>query len=107
MRAKHAALLLTAGFLLIPTLSWSQFPGGGGGGPGGGGRTRMMMDPDQLFDTYSKDGRTLRKEDLPQSMQMAIDMMGPQLGLTGNQWTREQLKADSERVRERFAQGGF
>jgi hypothetical protein len=104
MRAKHTALILTAGFLLIPTLSWSQFPGGR---DGGGGRTRMMMDPDQLFDTYSRDGRTLRKEDLPQSMQMAIDIMGPQLGLTGTQWTREQLKADSERVRERIAQGGF
>ena len=40
MRAKHTALILTAGFLLIPTMSWSQFPGGGGfggGGPGGFG----------------------------------------------------------------------
>jgi hypothetical protein len=105
MRGKHTALILTAGFLLIPTLSWSQFPGGRDGGPGG--RTRSMMDPDQLFDTYSRDGRTLRKEDLPERMQLMIDMMGPQLGLTGTQWTREQLKADSERVRERIAQGGF
>src|SRR5437660_1491850 len=38
MRIKHAALILTAGFLLIPTLTWSQGPGGfGGGRPGGGG----------------------------------------------------------------------
>src|SRR2546423_9754532 len=28
MRAKHTALILTAGFLLIPTLTWSQGPGG-------------------------------------------------------------------------------
>jgi len=35
MRMKHTALLLTAGFLLLPTLLWSQFPGGFGGGPGG------------------------------------------------------------------------
>src|SRR5579883_2529966 len=42
MRAKHTALILTAGFLLIPTLTWSQGPGGGrpGGNWGGdqGGR---------------------------------------------------------------------
>jgi Ca2+-binding EF-hand superfamily protein len=41
MRAKHTALILTAGFLLIPTLTWSQGPGGrpdrGFGGQGGGG----------------------------------------------------------------------
>src|SRR4051812_2553332 len=38
MRAKHTALVLTAGFLLIPTLTWSQGPGGRGdrGGFGGG-----------------------------------------------------------------------
>src|SRR5262249_45589952 len=35
MRMKHTALLLTAGFLLMPTLLWSQFPGGFGGGPAG------------------------------------------------------------------------
>src|SRR3954469_6641195 len=37
MRAKHTALILTAGFLLIPTLTWSQGPGGFGGGRGLGG----------------------------------------------------------------------
>src|SRR5262249_30335636 len=46
MRAKHTALILTAGFLLLPTLTWSQGPGRpgndggrwqGNGGPGGGG----------------------------------------------------------------------
>src|SRR5436305_13206208 len=122
MRAKHTALILTAGFLLIPTLTWSQGPGGGrpgggnwggdrggfgggqpagqwggaqwggnqggdrgaggdrgfggapGGGPGmgtgGGGRMRMMADPDQFFDQYSKDGKVLRREDRPQQLQM-------------------------------------
>src|SRR4051812_45193923 len=41
MRMKHSALILTAGFLLIPTLTWSQGPGRGnwnGGGFGGGDR---------------------------------------------------------------------
>src|SRR2546426_8985260 len=78
MRMKHAALLLTAGFLLMPTLLWSQFPGGGfgggpggppgggsggfGGGPGGpggfgGGRSSSMMmqlDPDMAFNILSE-----------------------------------------------------
>lgn len=41
MRAKHTALILTAGCLLIPTLTWSQGPGGRGGFSGGdrGGRS--------------------------------------------------------------------
>jgi len=136
MRMKHTALLLTAGFILMPTLLWSQLPGqgsgyggrdggfggrdGGSGGPGGfrvpggpggpggptmGGPTmgwgggRSRMDPEQLFAQYSKDGQTLRKEDLPQQMQMGIDMFGPQIGLTGNQWTREDLQKATERVR--------
>jgi Ca2+-binding EF-hand superfamily protein len=37
MRIKHSALILTAGFLLIPTLTWSQGPGGGQRGPRGNG----------------------------------------------------------------------
>src|SRR5436853_538483 len=43
MRAKHTALILTAGFLLLPTLSWSQFPGMGGGGFGGGSPMVMNL----------------------------------------------------------------
>src|SRR5688572_21099214 len=129
MRAKHTALILTAGFLLIPTITLSQGPGGrpagdfggrqgggergfggpssgggslqftpGGGSPGGSsGRGRMLSDPDALFDQYSKDGRTLRKEDLPESMQRMIQFAGPMLGLTGDSWTRDQLKATAER----------
>src|SRR4051812_3362743 len=173
MRAKHTALIVTAGFLLIPTLTWSQGPGGrgdrsgfgggqwnggapggapwggqggdrsgggdrfgggggdrfggggnqwggqrgdgasgggnwGGGGQGmGGGRSgRMMADPDQFFDQYSKDGKTLRKEDLPQQLQMALQFMGPQLGLTGNEWTRDQLKQTAQTLKDRVAQAG-
>jgi len=134
MRMKHSALLLTAGFILMPTLLWSQLPGQGGvpggrdggyggpggpggfrdrgvpggpgmGGPGMGGRSRM--DPEQLFAQYSKDGRTIRKEDLPQQMQMGLDMMGPQLGLTGNQWTREDLQKATERIRGMMGQSGM
>lgn len=136
MRAKHTALILTAGFLLIPTITLSQGPGGrpggdfggrpggggerggwsgqpgggfnpGGGAPSGGGGMRggrMFADPDALFEQYSKDGRTLRKEDLPESMQRMIQFAGPMLGLTGDSWTRDQLKATAERVRTQFGQ---
>src|SRR5262245_11650784 len=148
MRMKHTALLLTAGFILMPTMLWSQLPGqgggfggrdggfggrdGGSGGPGGfrdrggpggpggpamggagmnwgggGGRSRMFGDPEQLFAQYSKDGQTIRKEDLPQQMQMGIDMLGPQLGLTGNQWSREDLQKATERIRGMMGQAGM
>ena len=137
MRMKHTALLLTAGFILMPTLLWSQLPGegggfggrdGGSGGPGGfrdrggpggpamggpsmnwgggGGRSPMFRDPEQLFAQYSKDGQTIRKEDLPQQMQMGIDMFGSQLGLTGNKWTRDDLRQATERARGMMGQMG-
>ena len=46
MRMKHTALLLTAGFLLMPTLLWSQLPGPGGfgGTPAGPGADRAGLE---------------------------------------------------------------
>src|SRR5438477_646149 len=84
MRLKHSALILTAGFLLIPTLTWSQGPGGrdrgdrgngggdrggwGGGPPGGGfdGDRRL----DEVFKRLDKneDGQ-LDYNEMPETLQ--------------------------------------
>lgn len=103
MRAKHTALILTAGFLLIPTLSWSQFPGMGGGE----GRASMRGNPDMLFNMLSGGKDVIYVDQMdPQSRSM-FDRFGPMLGLVGNEITREQFSNAMNKVREMAAQGGF
>ena len=103
MRAKHSALILTAGFLLIPTMSWSQFPGfGGGGAPGGG---RMQMDPDQLFNFVSKGQDVIRVDELDQFSRSMFDRFAARFGLTGNEITREQFKGAMAKAQEMAASG--
>src|SRR6476469_8408272 len=106
MRAKHTALLFTAGLLLMPTLIWSQFPGGfGGGPPGGQGKSRMQMDPDQLFDFVAKGQDVIRVDQLDPRTKMMFERMAPSLGLTGNEITRDQFKGAMGRVREMVSSG--
>jgi hypothetical protein len=109
MRAKHSALLLTAAFLLMPTLLWSQFPGGFGGGPPGGGdsRTRTQMDPDQLFNFVAKGQEVIRVDQLDPFSKSMFDRFASRLGLTGNEISRDQFKAAMTRAREMAASGQF
>ncbi len=104
MCAKHTALILTAGFLLLPTLSWSQFPGMGGpgggrfgGNPGGGGAfgggaggTRMQFDPDRIFNMISGGKDVIDLSQLDPNMRQRL---ASRYGVTGNQITRDQFKA--------------
>lgn len=107
MRAKHSALILTAGFLLIPTMSWSQFPGFGGGGAPGGGRMGMQMDPDQLFNFASKGQDVIRVDELDPFSKSMFDRFASRLGLTGNEITREQFKGAMVKAQEMAASGQF
>lgn len=111
MRAKHTALILTAGVLLLPTLSWSQFPGMGGGGPGGGGfggggRTGMQMDPNMLFNMLSGGQDVINVDQMNPQFRGMFDRFAPMLGLRGNQITREQFSGAMTRAREMMAAGG-
>jgi len=103
MRSKHTALILTAGFLLLPTLSWSQFSGQGG--PGGGGMRGMSMDPDQLFNFASKGRDVIIVSELDSMSKMMFDRMSSRLGLTGNEITREQFRGAMTRVTEMAKSG--
>jgi hypothetical protein len=103
MRAKHSALILTAGFLLIPTMSWSQFPGFGGGGTPGGGR--MQMDPDQIFNFVSKGQDVIRVDELDAFSRSMFDRFASRFGLTGNEITRDQFKGAMAKVQEMAASG--
>ena len=102
MRAKHTALILTAGFLLLPALSWSQFPGQGGSG---GGRSGFQMDPDQLFNFASKGKDVIVVSELDAISKMMFDRMSSKLGLTGNEISREQFKGAMTRVTEMAKSG--
>src|SRR5262245_53454686 len=135
MRMKHTALLLTAGFILMPTLLWSQFPGGFGGGPagppgpggfgggtagpggggpggpggfGGGGRSMMtQMDPDMAFNFLSGGKDVIQVDQLDPRMKGMIDRFGSLVGLSGNQISRDQFKQAMTKVREMAASGQF
>jgi hypothetical protein len=95
MRAKHSALILTAGFLLIPTLSWSQFPGGGSRD---GGRTQF--DPDQLFNLVARGQDVIRVNELDPMARAMFDRFASRLGLGGNEITRDQFRTAMDRVRQ-------
>ncbi len=112
MRLKHSALILSAGFLLMPTLMWSQgpgggFPGGGGfGQPGGGaGGGLSRMDPDMMFNMLSGGKDVINLDQLDPRMKGMMDRFGPMLGLSGNQISRDQFRQSMGRVREMAASG--
>src|SRR5687767_1971983 len=106
MRAKHTALLLTAGFLLMPTLIWSQFPGSGGpGGAGPGGMRAMFNDPDQLFNMVSKGQEVIRVDQLDPLSKSMFDRFASRYGLTGNEISRDQFKSAFTRIRDEAARG--
>src|SRR5262245_53997079 len=101
MRIKHSALILTSGFLLMPTLLWSQLPGmGGGGAPGGGpgafgggGAPGMGgFNPEMLFDRYAQGKDVIRRADLDERGQRFFDRMAPMMGATNGELTRDQFR---------------
>lgn len=101
MQAKHTALILAAGFMLLPTLSWSQFPGQGGSG----GWRGMSMDPDQLFNFASKGRDVIVVSELDGMSKMMFDRMSSRLGLSGNEITREQFRGAMTRATEMAKSG--
>jgi Ca2+-binding EF-hand superfamily protein len=106
MRAKHTALVLTAGFLLVPTLTWSQFPGAGTPGSGGpGGMRAMLNDPDQLFNIVSKGQDVIRVDQLDPFSKSMFDRFASRYGLSGNEISRDQFKTAFTRIREEAARG--
>ena len=63
-----------------------------------------MADPDQFFDQFA------RRQDPPprgppHSLQMALQFIGPELGLTGNEWTRDQLRQTAQTIKDRDRPG--
>jgi Ca2+-binding EF-hand superfamily protein len=109
MRLKHAVLLLAAGFILMPTVLWSQ-PGGfppGGGGPGGGGAGSALgrANPDQIFDMIAKGQDVIRVDNLDPFTRSMFDRFAARFGITGNQISREQFRESFARIREAAASG--
>jgi hypothetical protein len=112
MRVKHAAILLVAGFILMPTVLWSQ-PGGLGGPPGGfgggggmgGGGAFSRINPDQLFDLFAKGQDVIRVESLDQGSRAMFDRFGARFGITGSQITREQFRDSFNKIKEMAASG--
>ena len=115
MRMKHTALLLTAGFLLMPTLLWSQLPGiggGPGGSPAGGDRPRSGMsgmmsqlDPDMLFNMIAGGKDVIQVDQLDPRAKGMIDRFGASMGLTGNTISRDQFKQAMNKAKEMAASG--
>jgi hypothetical protein len=112
MRVKHSVILLAAGFILMPTVLWSQpggfggGPPGGGGGMGGGGMGAFSrINPDQLFDMFAKGQDVIRVESLDQGARQIFDRFGARFGITGNEITREQFRESFNKIKEMAASG--
>jgi EF hand len=118
MRIKHSALILTAGFLLMPTLLWSQLPGMGGGPPGGGGPAGFGgpgggppgmgmggFNPEMLFDRFANGKDVIRRADLDERGQRFFDRFAPMMGITNGELTREQFRQGMARGMQMMQSG--
>src|SRR5262249_41428412 len=117
MRIKHSALILTAGFLLMPTLLWSQFPGMGGGPPGtgrggfsgqgsgGSGMGSGGFNLEFLFDRYAQGKDVIRRADLDERGQRFFDRFAPMAGVSNGEMTREQFRQGMAKGMQMFQSG--
>lgn len=107
MRVKHSALLLTAGFILMPTLLWSQPGGGGGAGGAASGQAAFFsrMDPDQLFNMLGKGQDVIRVESLDPMARTMFDRFASRFGISGNEITRESFRESFAKIKEAAASG--
>jgi Ca2+-binding EF-hand superfamily protein len=84
MRAKHFGFLILAGFLITPTLLWSQGPGG------------MQMkggrDPEQLFNMFSGGADVIKISAVPEPGQTLLRNIASQAGVQGDTITRDQFR---------------
>jgi hypothetical protein len=101
MRAKSFAFALLAGAMLMPTITWGQFPGGGDGRKGG----MMSGNPEMIFNMISKGKDIIRRDELDERGQRMFDKMAPVFGITGTEVTREQFMQGSNRVKDMVQSG--
>ena len=81
MRRIHFFFVLLAGILVLPSLTWSQFPSRGSRGT-----------PDEQFDKLSGGKDVINVSELDAGKKMFFQFAGPKLGLTGETITRTQFK---------------
>jgi Ca2+-binding EF-hand superfamily protein len=102
MRLTHALLVMLAGVLILPNLTWSQGPGGGGRMGGGG----FSMNPDDSFNRFSGGKDVIVISELDDRQKMFVPMIMQRMGLSGDRITREQWRTASNNMMQQFAQGG-
>ncbi|MCE9534162.1 MAG: hypothetical protein K8T89_24045 [Planctomycetes bacterium] len=83
VRGIRIVLIIAAGLIVLPQLTWSQ-PRGPGGPRGG--------NPDEIFDRFAKGKEVIVVSELEPTMKMGMQFFGSKLGLTGDQITRTQFK---------------
>ena len=86
MRYKHPFILLVAGILVLPNLSWSQMGGGFK-------KSDIAADPDGFFNKLSGGKDTIVVAELSSMQQMMLKATASKLGAElGERMTREQFK---------------
>jgi Ca2+-binding EF-hand superfamily protein len=101
MRMTHAFLVLLAGVLILPNLTWSQGPGGvRPGGPG------MMGDPGAMFDRFSGGKDVIVVSELDERRRGFFQMFAQRMGLSGERITRDEFKSSMDKFMARMNAGG-
>jgi hypothetical protein len=77
-------LVLLAGVLVLPNLTWSQ-------GPGGGGRGGRGINPEDLFYRFSGGNDVIVISTMDPAQQDRVRQMTASFGLTGDQITVDQF----------------
>jgi len=103
MRIKHAVLILFAGFLIGPTVLWSQGPGSGRGS----GRFGGPFDPNAFFDRMAKGKEVILRADLDPFAQSMFDRWAGQLNITNGQITRDQFQQVMQQMSQMGGPGGM
>lgn len=99
MRRTHAVLVLLAGVLILPNLTWSQGPSRSGAP---GGMPFAPPNPDEMFNRFSGGKDVIVVSELDSRQQRFFQFLGPQMGLTGDRITREQFRASQEKMNTMF-----
>jgi Ca2+-binding EF-hand superfamily protein len=102
MRIKHAVLILMAGFLIGPTILWSQGPSG----RGSGGRFGGPFDPNAFFDRMAKGKDVIVRSELEPWAQGMFDRWAGQLNITNGQITRDQYQQVMQQMAQMGPPGG-
>ncbi len=106
MRRTHGLFIVLAGLLILPSLTWSQFPGGGRGSRGFGGGGGTGPNPEGMFNFFSGGKDVIDVNEIDPKMRDGFLRLQAKMGLTGDRITREQFKEALAKQMPMFAPGG-